>query len=336
MLFEQRQQKVFHSRDNLTPSTSVKKVISELEATFGLHNNRLERKTALPRPEVISSIRTQTDCEVPEAVSPRLVKCHQHVSMESDSSFHDSKLAPPPLTTVSVSTCPSCGSENVSSECHPTKRSASFQHLLHSSRSRPFAASSSKLSPNIDTNHLLRSQSFTFNVPETESCDCHCRCGRSARPSARVDAARAKKLRKKKSPREPRPRRVADDRCLNVYPEHYWSPPRPAVKLQREVSACHRHGTGCSREALFDPSRGLAYRPTVRIDRQPSYVDMAPGLRSNYRYWDIEEWREQMKRDRAKKRERRSLITVSAFGIIVFICVSYFGTLLFLRITRLP
>jgi amino acid permease len=63
---------------------------------------------------------------------------------------------------------------------------------------------------------------------------------------------------------------------------------------------------------------------------------MSPSLRNNYRFWDIDEWREQMKRDRAKKSERRALMTVSALGIIVFICVSYFGTLLFLRITKLP
>lgn len=62
----------------------------------------------------------------------------------------------------------------------------------------------------------------------------------------------------------------------------------------------------------------------------------AKNKMSNYRYWDVDEWRAAVRREKAKKKERRALLTVCAVGIIVFIAVSYFGTLLFLRITKFP
>lgn len=338
MLLDQRQHKVFDSRTTVTPSTSVKKVISELEATLGLRNNQNDRKAGSSQqrcaapPEATSltrfsnpktDVRTQTDREIPETIThgpTSRLPC----TMESDSSFHENFKPVPPLTTVSVSTCPSCGSENVSSECQPTKRSASFQHLLQtSSKVRPCHVSAPKLSHNnIDTNHLLRSQSFTFNVAGEDSC--HCRCPYPARSAHRTDVGRSKKLRKKKSSREVRHRPLGESRCLSIYPDNYWSPyhaPHPGARTNCYPSCSHK---------------AMPCRPSARVDRSCSFVHMTPGLRNNYRYWDIDEWREQLKRDQAKKSERRALMTVSAIGIIVFICVSYFGTLLFLRITKLP
>lgn len=347
MLLEQRH-KVFDSRTNLTPSsTSVKRVVSELEATFGLRNKNWasDRNTsaACHRSDETSNtryfnlktdVRTQTDREIPETVTIGPTSRLPHAIMESDSSFNDCKqpVPPPnPHAKVTVSTCPSCGSENVSSESHPTKRSASFQHLLQNSRGRQCHVSVSKLSPHLDTNHLLRSQSFTFAGAGDDSCEnCHCRCPRLARTTARNDGMRNKKFRKKKSSRaEGRHRPLGDSRYLSIYPDQYWPPLHAQIRHPRP--ACYTH---CKHKVTaYDP---VPHRPTVRVDRSRSFVDMSPTLRNNYRFWDIDEWREQMKRDRAKKSERRALMTVSALGIIVFICVSYFGTLLFLRITKLP
>ena len=339
----ERQHKVaLDSTHDATPSTSVKKVISELEATLGLrsggYNLPLDRKASasLATDErVIASrlftcktdVRTQTDREVPEARLLNSSRMTQpRFAMESDSSFHDSRPVHP-LTTVSVSTCPSCGSENVSSESHPTKRSASFHHLLHSKR-HTSSSSASKLSPNADTSHLLRSQSFTFTAAGKEAaCGCHCRCTRPARHASRGDVGRSRKTRKKKS--DTRLRHSSSNRCLTLYPDHLW----PSHAGVATGAPC----THCKFRVPFEANpmpRPLMSGLRPPLDRSRSFADL--GLRSNYRFWDIDEWREQVKRDQAKKRERRSLIIVSAFGIIVFICVSYFGTLLFLRVTKLP
>ena len=77
------------------------------------------------------------------------------------------------------------------------------------------------------------------------------------------------------------------------------------------------------------------------IDRSRSFhvTTGNPDLDSklnNYRFWDIDEWRAQVRRQKVKRKERRTLLTVCVVGIIVFIAVSYFGTLLFLRITKFP
>ena len=86
--------------------------------------------------------------------------------------------------------------------------------------------------------------------------------------------------------------------------------------------------SGCPHVSSCPPPNENVVRSSFRQEK--------PEMFGNYRFWDVEEWRAQIKREKAKREERKALIIVSAVGIIVFICVSYFGTLLFLRVTRLP
>lgn len=58
------------------------------------------------------------------------------------------------------------------------------------------------------------------------------------------------------------------------------------------------------------------------------------------RFWDVkkfdvESWRNKLHKERLRKKERNVLMVVSSIAIVVFIGISYFGTILFLRLTRL-
>jgi hypothetical protein len=112
----------------------------------------------------------------------------------------------------------------------------------------------------------------------------------------------------------------------------------------------------CETSVKFDPLESILRRNSnhytnnhrnrhqhhhrLPVDRSRSFHVSTGNVDSNklnnYRYWDVDEWRAQVRRQKAKKKERRALLTVCVVGIIVFIAVSYFGTLLFLRITKFP
>ena len=96
-----------------------------------------------------------------------------------------------------------------------------------------------------------------------------------------------------------------------------------------------------SNHFLNQPHHHHPHRHHNVIDRSRSFhvTTGNPELGSklnNYRFWDIDDWRAQVRRQKVKRKERRTLLTVCVVGIIVFIAVSYFGTLLFLRITKFP
>lgn len=322
------------------------------------------------------------------------------MNMDSDSSFHEQKPVVP-LTTVSVSTCPSCGSENVSSTSNGARRSASFQHLTtskvncgtHNNRCDPYSNPShhhttSKLLPNLSNVH--RSRSFNCNlatsVPNLEpdassnSCDCHCKClvcrGRQikARPTASRYTShyqhlnhhqyqpignyrRYKQGKKKKQP---------SFRHSSVYPLNL-----DPIALEKQGAWSGNYccqgcaastGSNTTTSNLIDPrciGQGMSSSSYFALPRKSSAYQLhhddslinpisnrhrtwkekqfnSSGIYRDYRYWDVDEWRAQLKKERAKRKERAALMAVSALGIIIFICVSYFGTLLFLRITKLP
>lgn len=110
----------------------------------------------------------------------------------------------------------------------------------------------------------------------------------------------------------------------------------------RGIHPCCHQGcvlSGCPIEMKTRSYDLNHHHPTVVSNIRSSFQhpkDQAAIYHRNYRFWDVEEWRAQIKREKAKSKERKALMIVSAVGIIIFICVSYFGTLLFLRVTKLP
>ena len=413
----------------VTPTTGakVKRVINELEANFNSirdkestsavavnashfnhhrkeptvthtvhHTNTIPIKTWTSSTPVTTQVHA-TQTSVPE--SPRTLSFKTipvplipkpAMNMDSDSSFHEKPVVP--LTTVSVSTCPSCGSENVSSTSNGARRSASFQHLTTSkincnghNRCDPYAhhRSTSKLLPSM--NNVHRSRSFNCNlatsVPVMEpdvssnSCDCHCKClvctGRQTKRQTPnrytshythlnhhqyqpISNYRRHKQQGKK-------RKQPSFRHSSVYPLTL-----DPISLEKQWNSyccqgCVSSGSNTTTSNLIHPRCSVgghgvsSYFPLPRksssyqLHHDDSLINPnsnhriwkekrlnSAGIYRDYRYWDVDEWRAQLKKERAKRKERAALMAVSALGIIIFICVSYFGTLLFLRITKLP
>lgn len=313
------------------------------------------------------------------------------MNMDSDSSFHGKPIVP--LTTVSVSTCPSCGSENVSSTSNGARRSASFQHLTTSKvncnghnrcdpYSNPRHHSSSKLLPSM--NNVHRSRSFNCNlatsVPNMEpdassnSCDCHCKClvcrGRQTKRQTpnrytshyqHLNHHQYQPITNYRRHKQGKKRKQPSFRHSSVYPLTL-----DPISLEKQWNSyccqgCVSSGSNTTTSNLIHPrctgGQGMSsYFPLPRksssyqLHHDDSILNPisnhrtwkaekrlnSSGIYRDYRYWDVDEWRAQLKKERAKRKERAALMAVSALGIIIFICVSYFGTLLFLRITKLP
>ena len=307
---------------------------------------------------------TQTECEIVESTietNKRLTRSTVNL-MDSDSSVvrDKSHSEPQVVTTVSVSTCPSCGTENVSSE--GTKRSSSFQHLL---RNSPRVMKTSKhschnqvasrlnASSNLDKLMPPRSQSFQVisrNQPSCMMtgpiCPCSCNCIECVQRS-RKNVIRAKRVKRKRhTSHRPMKSSTGDSRYLSIYPpgvplaKHYWIPAETRGKdtaAPVDCSICYKNS--CQPISTINEgytnggyTNGLLSSSTRNIFTTNSSVK--PALR-NYRYWDIDEWRAQIKREKAKNKERRALAMVCALSILIFISISYFGTILFLRVTKL-
>lgn len=355
-----------HSVEVFQNSPSVRKVISELEANFGkikqqqqLHQLHQEHqqlhlpfKSSLkvnePKSPVTcvakADVPTQTECEVFESTVSTCNKARLEatVVMDSDSSVHEKQLTtvpPPLLTTVSVSTCPSCGSENISSE--GTKRSSSFQHLVRdhrpSNNRRGYCKHQLKAHKEQQQQYqegltrtpvtiVPRSQSFQImskGVINDPMCGCPCNCIQ-CQQQIRKSAIRAKRAKRKRHSSH-RNVSTSDQRFLSVYPNRYYLP-QPTRK-DSCCSICYKASCQSINRQLNGDFYGL--------NRSRSMVEPVKPIARNYRYWDIDEWRAQIKREKAKSKERKALAMVCALSILVFICISYFGTILFLRVTKL-
>jgi hypothetical protein len=51
--------------------------------------------------------------------------------------------------------------------------------------------------------------------------------------------------------------------------------------------------------------------------------------------WDVEQWRRKLRKQRLKRKERNVLMLVLSVAILLFIGISYFGAILFIRTTRM-
>lgn len=300
---------------------------------------------------------TQTECEIVESTVETNKRVNRSTTnlMDSDSSVlrEKSHSEPQVLTTVSVSTCPSCGTENISSE--GTKRSSSFQHLLHNS---PRVIKATKHSCHNDANKVTQASKFDKSMPPRSQsfqvisrnqascmmrgpiCSCQCNCIECVQRS-RKGVIRAKRVKRKRHTSHRLMKNSAgDSRYLSIYPpgvpvsKTYWLP--ETRKEPVDCSICFKNScqpistindvynsNGFSNGIISSPNRNIFSTSSVK-----------PVLR-NYRYWDIDEWRAQIKREKAKNKERRALAMVCALSILIFISISYFGTILFLRVTKL-
>lgn len=389
-----------HSVEVFQNSPSVRKVISELEANFGKikqQQQQLPFKSSLKVNEPKSSLAcvakadvpTQTECEVLEstlstcnktrieaptttttAAAAATTTASATFDMDSDSSVHEKQLPVPPplLTTVSVSTCPSCGSENISSE--GTKRSSSFQHLVRSDHNhRPShrhrhyckhisahkATLCSKMSP---VTMVPRSQSFQI-MPRSVingtidaggggggggGCGCQCNC-LQCQQQLRKSAIRAKRAKSRKQRHSHRNVSSSDQKFLSVYPSgasRYWAMPHQphhqssAIRKESCCSLCYKASCQSINRHPLNTTAPTTFGDFYSgLNRSRSFVEPVKPIARNYRYWDIDEWRAQIKREKAKSKERKALAMVCALSILVFICISYFGTILFLRVTKL-
>ena len=142
---------------------------------------------------------------------------------------------------------------------------------------------------------------------------------------------------------------------VSLYPEHSDHPlyPPKLPTFLPHLSPIEQHGLCCcSQCSPMDDMRrsnnhlllnndhrvrNHHHPHRLQVGRSKSFhMNPLDSKLNNYRFWDIDEWRAAVKRQKIKKKERRALLTVCVVGIIVFIAVSYFGTLLFLRITKYP
>lgn len=51
--------------------------------------------------------------------------------------------------------------------------------------------------------------------------------------------------------------------------------------------------------------------------------------------WDVEQWRRKLRKQRLKRKERNILMVVLSVAILLFVGISYFGAILFIRTTRM-
>lgn len=82
--------------------------------------------------------------------------------------------------------------------------------------------------------------------------------------------------------------------------------------------------------------------PLSLMNPAPNSFDLPHNPKGDYvdgafvdRFFDVEQWRNKLRKERLRRKERNVLMVVSSIAIIVFIGISYFGTILFLRLTRL-
>lgn len=420
-----------HKHTATTTGAKVKRVINELEANFNSirekdstatvavanvsyfnqrkdpiqHSVQQQSTTTIPfktswvtsTPVTTQAHATQTSIpESPRTLSFKTVPVPSMpkvaMNMDSDSSFHEKPVVP--LTTVSVSTCPSCGSENVSSS-NGARRSASFQHLTTSkvncnghNRRDPMYSNPHNLHSTSMSN-VHRSRSFNCNlatsVPNLEpdissnSCDCHCKCltcrsrqnhkrqapNRYTSHYQHLNHHQYQPISNYRRHKQGKKRKQPSFRHSSVYPltldpillekQHHWN----GYCCQECVSSGSHttssnlihprcNGQGISSTSYFPLARKSSSYQLHHDDALINPISThrtwkggekrlnSSGIYRDYRYWDVDEWRAQLKKERAKRKERAALMAVSALGIIIFICVSYFGTLLFLRITKLP
>ena len=94
---------------------------------------------------------------------------------------------------------------------------------------------------------------------------------------------------------------------------------------------------GCYNNALSMMNTPPANNFDLPQKMSPFKNDGADFVDSAYidRFWDVDQWRNKLRKERLRKKERNVLMVVSSIAIIVFIGISYFGTILFLRLTRL-
>lgn len=329
-VFASRKQPSTAAKEPAAPTT-VKRVISELQAN--LHFGKKCERTP-----ICLDKSDETSGETTGREPSRLLRTSAERKMlpDSDSSFPLEKQRRA-VTTVSVSTCPSCGSENVS--CTPSsgpRRSSSFQQLVPP---RPTGCTGC-IRP-APPPPVYRSQSFSFKCPEyyepekkLDMLDCNangctaCAKQHKAKKLYQQHRVRRDPLKKPKK----RPRNSGVSRSFGGV---------DAAHRFRSVEQLHRcDNDWCSRNKYSSHHQLSPCRPprwSAKAYEAARKESMEPLPRTpDYRFWDVEEWRAQMKRDKAREKERAVLMVVSAIGIIVFICVSYFGTLLFLRVTKLP
>ena len=424
--------------ESLTPSPEVKRHLNQpTKYSTAVFKTKPSTIPVKPSMESDSSCHHHQEDHYPK---------HNHHHHRHSTTLKSPKV--PPLTTVSVSTCPSCGSENVSSESMPssaaTKRSLSFQHLIHDKHHRETTSSgdcngnhchpshstskpqsSSKILTPMNQHKsschephggVNRSKSFSYNLLMSQEassssscltckgCDCDyvppvpnprllndnlllsSRKNQSNFTSDAIYSTRpyfdhnnGRKLRRKKTTRVASSKKVnvptvfggdhgnsrsSRPSYLSLHPDQepvYRHPrlllPPPSSKMPMFLPMMppplgYCPCPECETSAKFDPLENILRRNGHHhrgrhanrhaVDRSRSFhvstgnPHVDSKLMNNYRYWDVDEWRAQVRREKLKKKERRALLTVCAVGIIVFIAVSYFGTLLFLRITRFP
>ncbi|KAI1296896.1 hypothetical protein HDE_05090 [Halotydeus destructor] len=288
--------------------------------------------------------------------------------IESDSSFEKQSQLPTVTTTVSVSTCPSCGSENVSSSpsastsAHRTKarRSASFQQLNPVSVHRKYSSCDGCHR----TAQVYRSHSFTsYKCPDYDSDKqqhkvdmlLKCDCGACRVRHKKLQAKKYQHANNGRNRREPMKKKRSKHR--NGQMSRSFS----GLTGTEHLHQCS--SVWCTKNKLVPPSATATVKPILATGSAYKSQPLSPWVppldgprkksghghqhhqhhhrlsmpsSADYRFWDVEDWRAQMKREKAREKEKAILMLVSAIGIIVFVCVCYFGTLLFLRVTKLP
>uniref|UniRef100_T1KHA3 Uncharacterized protein n=1 Tax=Tetranychus urticae TaxID=32264 RepID=T1KHA3_TETUR len=259
---------------------------------------------------------------------------------ENDTEAHlqPSSTSPssPSSATVTVSTCPSCGSENVDPNLKSHRRYSTEsyhqtgqQSNKWKSYSRPEIMSKSshrsspyKIKSNCNNSSFKQSSRHHHSHHHHGHHYGHHRL--MNRPSKKHSLASELDMIRKKS------KSKRDRYCSKS------SSTRINSNDLRDAGRCHicKHDEDNRLSGLYPSIGATGLGRTSKTDCPYSLAYDDDHLMSHL--CDIDSWHRRRKRETLKKKERAIIAILSIVAVLIFIAMSYFGTILFLRITTMP
>ncbi|XP_053214658.1 uncharacterized protein LOC128397910 [Panonychus citri] len=272
--------------------------------------------------------------------SDQITETNQVISSSSPSS--------PTSATVTVSTCPSCGSENVdpclkSSLSSASSSSTSSPHHRYSNE-----LSSSKKWKSYSRPEMINSKSSYRSSPYKIKSHCtNSSFKQSSRHHGHSHHHHHHGHHHNHGHHRLNTRSSSKKHSLSSELEMI----RSKSKSKRDRYSCSKlssiNDSGrchVCKQVGHDESRLHSFNQRSSSSSTIKGTDCPYSLtKSNYdddhlmsHLCDIDSWHRRRKRETLKKKERAIIAILSIIAILIFIAMSYFGTILFLRITTMP
>lgn len=238
----------------------------------------------------------------------------------------------PSLATVTVSTCPSCGSENVDPSIKSHRRYSTESYNQNAQQTNKWKGYSrpeiSRKSSHRSSPYKIKSNcnsSFKHSRHHSHHHHGHNYGNHRLmnRPPKKHSLSSELDMIRKKS-------KTKRDRYCSK------SSSRLNSNDLRDTGRCHicKHDEDNRLSGLY-PSIGVTgLGRSSKADCPYSLAYDDDHLMSHL--CDIDSWHRRRKRETLKKKERAIIAILSIVAVLIFIAMSYFGTILFLRITTMP